>query len=184
MRARMLLALLPVLALGGCQLIREASIRECVEFFDNSRDPRMDRTAFQRACTCAIDREAAGQTPIASVPARPNPALGAFRRHLPDCIGANGGRANGVAARESSGAPPRPAIFDPATGRSSDPPDQVMPGPGDGGDPPAPEEPVPNPYDIGPPPPVVGNAVNDAQRELEDAQREIDNAMRSVNGRR
>jgi hypothetical protein len=184
MRIRAPLALLPLLTLGGCQLIREANIRECSEFFRNSRDPRMDASAFQRACTCAVEREAAGQTPIASVPERPNPALGSFRRHLPDCIAANGGRANGVAARESSGEEPRPRIFDPATGRVSDPPNQVMPGPGDGGDPPPAEEPPPGAADAGKPPsPVVGNAVNDAERALEDAQREIENAMRSINGR-
>lgn len=138
----------------------------------------MDASAFQRACTCAVERETAGQTPDAAVPERPNPALGSFRRHLPDCIAANGGRANGVAARESSGEEPSPRIFDPATGRVSDPPNQVMPGPGDGGEPP------PAAADAAKPPsPVVGNTVNDAERALEDAQREIENAMRSINGR-
>lgn len=182
--SRAAVMLLPLLALGGCQLIREANIRDCNEFFRNSRDPQMDRTAFQRACTCAVERESAGQTPVATVPERPNPALGAFRRHLPDCIGANGGRANGVAARESSGAPPSPAIFDPATGRSSDPADAVLPGPGDGGEPPPAEEPPPGPPNSSkPPPPVVGDAVSEAERALEDAQRDVENAMRSVNGR-
>lgn len=194
MRARPIIALLPLVALSGCQLIREAEVRDCVEFFDNSRDPQMNAESFRRACTCAIDREAAGQTPIASVPPRPQPGLGDFRRHLPDCIAANGGRAGGVAARESSGAAPRLPIFDPATGRVSEPPGQVMPGPGDGGARPPGEEPPPgaDPYDPDrPPPPVVQdggrgpgtNPGRDAERAVEDAQREIENAMRELEGR-
>ncbi|MGE0178683.1 MAG: hypothetical protein AB7O91_02535 [Sphingomonas sp.] len=179
-------ALLPaLLALSGCQLIREASIRECAEFFDNSRDPQMNDESFRRACTCAVDREAAGQTPIASVPPRPDPALGEFRRHLPDCIAANGGRATGVAARESSGAEPRLPVFDPATGRTTEPPGQVMPGPGDGGEPPPPEEPPPGADGYGPgnpPPPVVG-ARRDAEQAIDDAQRDLENAMRALEGR-
>ncbi len=193
MRYRTILVLLPLLTLGGCQFIREAKIRECAEFFNNSRDPQMDSAAFERACTCAIDREAAGQTPVATVPERPSPALGPSRRHLPDCIAANGGRANGVAARESAGERPRPAIFDPATGWTRDPDNQVMPGPGDGGEPPPAEEPLPGAYGpANPPPPVVGGsrprdeaerAVDDANRELEKANRDVENAMRAINGR-
>jgi len=180
MRTRPLIALLPLLALSGCQLIREAEIRDCVEFFEHSRDPQMSDESFRRACTCAIDREAAGQTPIASVPPRPQPKLGEFRRHLPDCIAANGGRAGGVAARESSGAPPRLPEFDPATGRVSEPPGQVMPGAGDGGE--------QDPYESGRPPPSGrptggGDAVRDAESAIEDAQREVENAMRELEGR-
>jgi hypothetical protein len=182
MRPRLLFLLLPALLLAGCQMIREANIRECVEFFDDSRDPQMDRGAFQRACTCAVEREAAGATPVATVPPRPEPALGAFRRHLPDCIGANGGRANGVAARESSGRPPRPRIFDPATGESRDPPGEVMPGPGDGGAPAPADSGQPSGYDPNAPS-APRNVVNDAERAIQDAQRDIENAMREMEGR-
>jgi hypothetical protein len=172
------IALLPLLTLGGCQLIREAKIRECAEFFDNSRDPQMDRAAFERACTCAIDREAAGQTPVASVPPRPNPALGPSRRHLPDCIAANGGRANGVAARESAGEPPRTAIFDPATGRVRDPDNQVMPGPADGGEPPPGAA-----YDPADARGDTDRAIDNANREIEKMNRDVENAMRDINRR-
>lgn len=154
-----LAAAISSLTLAGCDVIsrldRETGIRECSEFYRNSREARMSEEAIRASCTCAVEREAAGQTPIASVPPRPNPALGDFRRHLPDCLAANGGSASGVAARESSGAAPLATQFDPNTGRWSEPPDQVMPGPGEGeAEAPPPEEPPPSMGD-GFPPPIV-----------------------------
>jgi len=151
-----LAALAPLPALAGCdQFFRDVSITECTDFYRYSRDGQIGSDGIRAACGCAVDREAAGRTPVAGVPDRPDPALGEFRRHLPDCLAEHGGSATGVAARESSGAAPLPATFDPATGWSADPPGQVMPGPGDiAGEAPPPEEPPPSMSD-GPPPPVV-----------------------------
>lgn len=154
MRTAFFLVAIPLLA--GCDsLDRMVSVDECADFYRYSRDEQIEENGLRAACTCAVEREAEGRDPVAGVPDRPDPALGAYRRHLPDCLAEHGGSATGVAARESSGAAPIPATFDPATGWSADPPGQVMPGPGDvSGEAPPPDEPPPSMSD-GTPPPVV-----------------------------
>ena len=157
--------------LGGCGLQREIAVKDCTDFYEHTRERQVNAEGLRAACTCAVEREAAGQTPVASVPPRPNPALPSFRRHLPDCLQANGGSASGVAARESSGAAPRLPVFDPATGRVTEPPGQVMPGPGEGGD------------GRGGGGGDTERAIQNANRAIEDMERDFENAMRDV-GRR
>lgn len=174
--------------LGGCAIERAIATKECTDFYENSRDRQVNEDQLKAACTCAVERQAAGQSPIASVPPRPEPALPDFRQHLPDCLQANGGSATGVAARESSGRAPRLAVFDPATGRVSVPPGEVLPGPGEpgyeGGGP-LPPGLLPS---AGPPPTRSGrndvdSAIENANRAAEEMNRELENAMRAVEGR-
>jgi len=191
---RMILAGLSVAAsalLGGCAVERAIATKECTDFYDHTRDRQVNEDQLKAACTCAVEREAAGQTPIASVPPRSNPALPDFRRHLPDCLQANGGSVAGVAARESSGAAPRLPVFDPATGRVTVPPDQVMPGPGEGES--GADGPPPGTLPGMPAPPVgrdgnrgrgdVDRAMENANRAADEVTREFENAMRSIEGR-
>lgn len=177
--------------LGGCAIERAIAVDECTDFFERSRDRQMNNDTIKAACTCAVEREAAGQTPIASVPPRPNPGLPEYRRHLPDCIQANGGSASGVAARESSGHAPRPTLFDPATGTSADPPGEVMPGPAEGGE--AAGQPPAGTLPGFTPPPAARSgggrrheadrAIENANRAADEVNRELENAMRSIEGR-
>ncbi len=155
--------------LGGCAIERAIAAKECTDFYDHTRDRQVNEDQLKAACTCAVEREAAGQTPIAGVPPRSNPALPDYRRHLPDCLQANGGSVAGVAARESSGAPPRLPVFDPATGQVTEPPDQVRPGPGEGAN---------GSGDAG-----ADSAIENANRAIEDMNRDVENAMRSLEGR-
>lgn len=173
--------------LGGCALERAIAAKECTDFYDHTRDRQVTADGLEAACACAVEREAAGQTPTASVPPRSNPALPDYRRHLPDCLQANGGSATGVAARESSGAAPRLPTFDRATGQVTEPPDQVRPRPGEPGAQPVAEGPTPGTLPGMPAPPPVVRGDNrgrgEVDRALEDANRELENAMRSIEGR-
>ena len=127
-RIHLPIVLIPLLALGGCEAIKRSEwTKACDDFFHYSREDVVGSDGMERVCACAIDRELAGQTPIATIPDRPDHELPEFRRHIPDCVQANGGSPTGVAARESAGHAPRPAVFDPATMEATEPEGEIRP---------------------------------------------------------